>query len=282
MAKVKAGRYQMPPFLPEIQDLISRMLTVNIEERIKLDQIKEHPAFHLFLPKNYSIPNPIPLPFLPEPIDVSTIDEKLFTVLVHLGFLDESEIKDELESKTHNMAKVFCHILTTGFSLESLPWDDELQNQVASIPNDEFLVDGQDGQRAFTLHANDPFYKRQAPMSMGSPDIFSLVEKTQWVDNQVDIDVEYEGKTEIPDITVPLPQLFAGIQQQLSLQMYKYFYPNDMTLFTKYPEDNMYIVVQAQYTSRETISLTLRHMHGSVLLFSTFVQMINDIISSFG
>lgn len=284
MAKVKSGRYQMPPFLPEIQDLISRMLTVDSSKRITLNEIKLHPAFHLFLPKNYEIPEPIPLPVLPDPIDTTDLDEKLYSVLIHLGFQNETEIRAELQANSHNMAKVFTHILTTGFSLESLPWEKDKLSLVKTdaVPSDEFLVDSNDQPQAFTLHSNDSFgHKKAAPMSLGSPDIFSLVEKAPWMGDQDPPEVEFEGNTDIPDITIPLPKLFEAIQQQLSSNQYKYFYPNDVTLFAKFPDEKVFIVIQAKYTTKDTITLSLRHLHGSVLLFSPFVHMIQDIINSF-
>ena len=41
---MKAGAYTMPQFLPgELQELISRMLTVNPEERITIEEVRRHP-----------------------------------------------------------------------------------------------------------------------------------------------------------------------------------------------------------------------------------------------
>lgn len=291
MAKVKSGRYQMPPFIPEIQDLISKMLVVDTKKRITIPQIKEHPAFRLFLPKNYIIPKPIPLPYLPDPVDVETIDKKLFTVMVHLGFQDEDEIRSELQSNKHNMAKVFAHILTTGFSLESLPWDNQQVSKESKDSDDsnnekeneeeisQFIVDSSEPARAFTLHANDPFYRKPHSMSLGSPDIFSLVEKAPWVTDQEEI--EFEGDSEINDIVIPIPILFEALQQQLTANQYKYFYPNEVTIFTKCPDSNMVVVVQATYQTKEAVTLHMRQIHGSVLLFSNFIQMIKGVVNSF-
>lgn len=290
MAKVKSGRYQMPPFIPEIQDLISKMLVVDTKKRITISQIKEHPAFHLFLPKNYIIPNPIPLPYLPDPVDVDSIDKKLFTVMVHLGFQDEDEIRQELQSDKHNMAKVFAHILTTGFSLESLPWgsqqeskdkdvDDSNNEKEIDDDSNQFIVESGENTRAFTLHTNGPFYRKPHSMSLGSPDIFSLVEKAPWVTDQEEI--EFEGESQIEGIQIPLPKLLEALQQQLTANQYKYFYPNEITLFTKCPNSNMVVVMQATYPTQDVIDLHMRQIHGSVLLFSNFIQMIKGVVNSF-
>ncbi|OHT00463.1 hypothetical protein TRFO_32871 [Tritrichomonas foetus] len=276
MIKVKNGRYQMPPFIPEIQDLIARMLVVDPTKRLTIDQIKEHPAFHIGLPKNYTIPKPLPLPFLPDPINVESLDPKIYTVLVHLGYNDEEEIHSELESSSHNMAKVFCHILTSTFSFDSLPWDDN--GTLSHYPSEAFLVES---QQAFTSSA-DPFTKKLPPLSAGSPDLFSsVVEKTQWpTDNEMPADT-FEGGTIISSIKLPLLQLITGIQQMLTTHMFKFFYPNDFTIITKHPDDLMYIVIIASLDEDDSVSLNIQHKNGSIVLFSTFVQMVQDLINSF-
>ena len=53
MGKVKTGVYVMPPFLHrDVKDLISRMLVVDPDKRISMDEIREHPWYTTNPPKS--------------------------------------------------------------------------------------------------------------------------------------------------------------------------------------------------------------------------------------
>ena len=68
LTKVKSGVFTMPPYLHrDIQDLISKMLTVNPDERITIEEIKKHPWFNSF-----PIPQVPPTPLL-EPVISSSL-----------------------------------------------------------------------------------------------------------------------------------------------------------------------------------------------------------------
>ena len=334
MIKVKNGRFQMPPFLPEIQDLISRMLVVDPTKRIRLEQIKEHPAFRICLPQNYVIPTPLPLPYMKEPIDVESLDPKIFPVLIHLGYSNKEEIIEELSSDSHNMAKVFCYILTSSFSFENLNWSGQ-NHPLNRLSSDEYLIESNpfdDGQndgfpapahsivtassaddtkstdqnshnqnsenRARLTATSTSSLPHRPPESVrlksyastrtvmptllaGSPDVFgSLIEKTPWP-AEVDAQDFFEGTSTIKDIKVPLLQIIAAIQQHLTSHNYIYYYPNDMMIITKHPEDDMYIILAANYDDNNTISLSIHHKNGSLMLISAFIQSIQQIIDSF-
>lgn len=286
----------MPPFIPEIQDLISRMIVVDPLKRLTISQIKQHPAFRIGLPSNYIVPTPLPLPFLTEPIDTDALDPNIFTVLIHLGYANEEEIKSDFRSSSHNMTKVFCYIMTSSLSFENLPWD---QNKtIMPYASEEFLVDSSD---AFANTSNDQLPVKQSqgsisvnpsgsnasikaslpPLSPGSPDLFSsFVEKNSWTEENSDKG-KFEGSTNIEKIKIPMINLIAGIQQVLVSHHFKYFFPNDFTLILKHPDDNMYILLIANDNDDSTVSLYIQHKNGSMLLFSTFIQMIQDFIDSY-
>lgn len=295
MIKVKNGRYQMPPFIPEIQDLISRMIVVDPLKRLTISQIKQHPAFRIGLPTNCILPTPLPLPFLTEPIDTDSLDPNIFTVLIHLGYANEEEIKADLQSSSHNMTKVFCYIMTSSFSFESLPWDEN--KAIMPYASEEFLVDSHNSfindssssgnvpaVKNISSHSsatNIPLKASLPPLSPGSPDLFSsFVEKNSWSEENEPKD-KFEGTANIDDIKIPMIDLITGIQQILVSHHYKYFYPNDFTLILKHPDDNMYILIIASDNDDSTISLSIQHKNGSMLLFSAFIQMIQDFINSY-
>ena len=292
----------MPPFIPEVQDLISRMIIVDPLKRLTISQIKQHPAFRIGLLQNYIVPTPLPLPFLTEPIDTDALDPNIFTVLIHLGYANEDEIMSDLQASSHNMTKVFCYIMTSSFSFENLPWYEN--KAIMPYASDEFLVDSSDAfvntatnnngnADQSTIKSNTASISANTssssvslkaslpPLSPGSPDLFSsFVEKNSWTEEKDDHD-KFEGNASIEKIKIPMINLIAGIQQILTSHHFKYFYPNDFTLIIKHPDDNMFILMIASETEDSTVSLHIQHKNGSMLLFSTFTQMIQDFIDSY-
>lgn len=282
MAKVKLGRYQMPPFLPEIQDLISRMLAVDPTKRITIDQIKEHPGFKLGFPKNYLVPSPLPLPSLPDPIPVDRIDAKVFSVLTHLGYSDERDVKAELESSESNMAKVFYHMMTSTMSVEILPWEGEtLEGMHPS--EDNFMVED-NAPVVFT--SSDPFHRERITqaLSLGSPDLYSFVEREAAWPEPVDAAESGvpDGRTVIGKVGVSLEKVAAGIQQLLANHSYPYFYPNDATIITRiYEGEMMYVIIRLDYCGRDEVTISADHIHGTAVQFSSFIHLIDEFLESY-
>ena len=175
------------------------------------------------------------------------------------------------------MAKVFCHILTNNFNLESLPWDDN-PSGLHQVPSDIFMMES---HQAFT-NAGDPLApKKMHLMSIGSPDLFSsVVEQTPWPAAADDGDM-FEGSSTINGVKIPLLQVITGVQQMLKTHNYKFFYPNDLTIITRHPDDVMYLVIRFAAEEDNTLTITIQHKCGSVILFSAFVQMVQDLVNSF-
>eukprot|EP01112_Ceratiomyxa_fruticulosa_P005304 TRINITY_DN1591_c0_g1_i1.p1 TRINITY_DN1591_c0_g1~~TRINITY_DN1591_c0_g1_i1.p1 ORF type:complete len:757 (+),score=155.94 TRINITY_DN1591_c0_g1_i1:1797-4067(+) len=143
LAKVKAGVFSMPQFLPkDAQDLITRMLTVDPSKRITMAEIKTHPWFNSDRPRlsssmsslNSNSGSPIAdlkdkadkdkllrefdrsnnnLDELPgDPLaDASQIDEEIFRSLKALGWGTDQEIQDSLLSDSPNTITVFYRLL---------------------------------------------------------------------------------------------------------------------------------------------------------------------------
>ena len=284
MAKVKMGRYQMPAFSPEIQDLVARMLTVDVTKRITLEQIKAHPAFHIGYPRNYTIPSPLPLPSLPDPIDTSSLDPKIFKVLLDLGYFSEGEVKAQLESTSTNMAKVFVHMLTSSMSLEWLPWDGETGEE--EVPAENFLID--ENPIAFAAQSgpdhSDPFHRRRnmQPMSLGSPDLFSFVQKSTWGGEGVVSEDSHESNVvTLGKITITLPVLMASLQQLLIQNSCVFFHPNDETLITRFGDANLFVVIQAVFADPGQFALKVRQVNGSPRDFSLFLRIVEDFLDTF-
>ena len=280
MAKVKMGRYQMPAFAPEIQDLIGRMLLVDPSKRITIADIKEHPGFRIGYPRNYQVPTPLPLPNLPDPITVESIDPKVFTVLTDLGYVNEKDIKSELEASKTNMAKVFVHMLTSTMSLDWLPWNDEIGDGVAE---DEFLVEDPQPMAFMEQSSSDPFHRPQKitqQLSLGSPDLFSFVEKSTW-GAEVPPPPVGANKVTVGKMTSTLPKICASLEQLITGHSYKYFHPNDETLLMKVEDGEVYIIIKVIQVGADQFTLQLQQVGGSPAEFPAILSMFEEFAETF-
>ena len=119
-----------------LKDLIGRMLLINPQERITIDQIKQHPAFRIGLPDSYVVPTPLPIPSITEPIDVNTLDPTVLSTILEIGFANKDELIAEFSREGHSMAKVFYSMLTSNVTLESMPWSNCL---IKEHPSEAYL-----------------------------------------------------------------------------------------------------------------------------------------------
>ncbi|KAG5353804.1 hypothetical protein C0989_001921 [Termitomyces sp. Mn162] len=112
LEKVKAGTFEFPEDMDALaQDLIGRMLTIDVAERITMPDIMTHPFFMLHSPK-------IPINVAPrldsaaQPIDIQSIDPDIFANLRTLwsGTSDE-DIKERLSNDKPGLEKGIYHLL---------------------------------------------------------------------------------------------------------------------------------------------------------------------------
>ncbi|KAG6891207.1 hypothetical protein C0995_008459 [Termitomyces sp. Mi166 len=112
LEKVKVGKFEFPEDMdPLAQDLISRMLTIDVAERITMPDIKAHPFFMLHPPK-------VPINVTPrldsatQPIDRQSIDPDILANLRTLwnGTSDE-DIKERLSNDKPGLEKGIYHLL---------------------------------------------------------------------------------------------------------------------------------------------------------------------------
>ncbi|KAJ6232623.1 protein kinase [Anaeramoeba flamelloides] len=108
--KIKKGKYTFPPDLDETEmDLISKLLTVDPVERIGIKEIKKHPFFTAELPKNYILPSPLINyeDILKKPISPRKVDHDIVEEIEQLGWIQNTEILERLQSKDSNIVKIF-------------------------------------------------------------------------------------------------------------------------------------------------------------------------------
>lgn len=103
LQKVQMGQYHLPLDLPkELRDIIKRMLTVDPETRITLEQIKAHPWFNSIPPRNYTEDN-----FVVPRDPIVSPDPLIMRSLVDLGWGDAKSVAAELGKVGPSMEKVF-------------------------------------------------------------------------------------------------------------------------------------------------------------------------------
>ena len=244
------------PDLPEpIQNLISRMLTVDPSLRITIEEIKEHPAFRMFTPEGYEFPRPFPVPFIAEPMNPKDVPPATFSVLRSIGYQNDQEIIDELTAPHHTMAKVFAHMLSHDIAIDALNWPTDVETE--AIPNEAFMI-SPDPQAMGSLHMNDPFRRRKSIPDVSSPETFSLVERrftTPFPDQQD----KYEEEDQTFDkIYVPLDHIMCGLQKCLVGEAgFEYLHPDDQHLLARNTADDSYVIFIAQYTDEDEIQLKM-------------------------
>ena len=102
--KILSGKFNLPNYLSnEAKDLISKILKVNPAERIKINEIKKHPWFNLYNPKNnYFFGIDINKIIMP-------IDEEIVQDMSNFG-IEPNIIID-------NILKNYCNNITTIYNL---------------------------------------------------------------------------------------------------------------------------------------------------------------------
>jgi BR serine/threonine kinase len=252
LAKVKSGRYVMPDLPPEIQSLITGMLTVEPSARITIEKIKAHPAFRLGVPTPvYILPSPVPPPLIIEPIEASTIDPAVFAVLRGIGFASDEELAAEFTMVGTSMAKVFYTMLLSVRSLESYPWDDhEIRHDP---PADPLIVSP---RHLFPSAAEELFARPEPGADNSGSSPYSIAERAEWADI-----CQRELKADLVQpcvgIALPLEVLMGKMQQMLVSLGFQWFHPDDFTIVGRYTDRTMYMVVKVERETAGTVSMNL-------------------------
>lgn len=116
LQKVKAGVFDMPADIdPAAQDLLSRMLEKEPEERITMPEVMAHPFFThhpLRLTGGRSMPTPLALGEMAKPVRGEDIDEDIMGNMRTLWHgASEGEIYKSLMSKDKTWEKAIYHLL---------------------------------------------------------------------------------------------------------------------------------------------------------------------------
>jgi BR serine/threonine kinase len=262
LTKVKTGRYAMPDaFTPDLKDLISRMLELDVDRRIKLDQIKEHPIFRYGLNPAYILPSPLPIPVIPEEIDVENVSADLLTILKSIGYDSDEDIIGELRSPVHSNAKIFYQMflekMTGAGFLEGLPWQG---GSGPEHPADLFYKQAEHfADRDGKFSAGDPFYRRRHFPDIQSPDVTSLAAKADW------------GVVETPEIEPvvidavpgPLVDVALRIQAFFKESGFQWFHQSDLEFLAKQEPGTLVVKIELRYTADDLLAVIVMQKAGS-------------------
>ncbi|KAH0789483.1 CAMK family protein kinase [Histomonas meleagridis] len=276
MNKIKSGQYKMPPFQPEVQDLISRMLCVDVKSRITISQIKSHPAFLMGLPKGYQVPTPLPNPTVSTPIELTPNDLPFMHLLRSIGYNSDDEIIEELTSNEYTSAKMFYQMYNHNTLLDSLPWYDESDGTMIVGPSEiEQALMMPPRQFAAIGNIYDPFAKKKVLVeSIGSVHTpQSFVQRPDW-DTTALPKMSTDIEQMLIGIQLPLEELMLFLQKQLTSCRIKWFHFSDTEMVAKRLETDMLLTLTASYESPEVLTLCVLLLHGQKEEFEVLIKML--------
>ena len=262
LAKVKAGQYIMPPVPPDLQDLVSKMLIVDPNQRIKIEDIKAHRAFRWELPEQYVLPTPLPSPVKSDPIDPSTIDPDIMNALHQIGYIDDAELYKDLVAQGHTMAKVFYRMLTADMSLDALPWFSQQENVYTATDAYMLMPLSSNGSGSLEL-PNGFSYGTSYSEQVSLPSVPSQL-------------LTYDIVQPFIGIRLPWEVLMTNMQGFLTAQDFQWFHPDDYTLISRRAEDLMYLIVKLEHGEEETVNMRICFWHAS----QEAIQMILEILAA--
>lgn len=276
LSKVKSGRYQMPDsFDDRVKDLISRLLELDCDVRLSIDQVKAHPAFHILLPDSYSIPCVLPPVSLYGAVQLPPSDSQILVVLRGIGYQTEQEILSELASPDPTPAKTFYWMWKSQLSFEALPWD------AAREP-----LDAGQGERPLIVSPHQPLLAMQSPqldqygramkVQAQSPGSVaqSLAERATWLGDtrQVQSEDESGQGAEWSVVAVPLEWVLATLQHAFDADGIQWFHHTDLDMIIKNPELETYISLHADRIETEQSDFQMTLLRGDGGWFQAFVS----------
>jgi BR serine/threonine kinase len=251
---IKRGTFQMPAFAADVQDLVRKMLTVDVKQRITIRQIKTHPAFRRGLDPCYVLPSPLPFAPFTEPLNVANIPAEVLEILKQIGFRDRRDLIGQLESRENPIAKVFVALLMGTTDLEQLPWTcaQSGASTIApidfSIPIQPADLPGRESEGLIAEHAGLP----ESP-SLGSCSFDAV---PLWFDGPIlpsqvlaTVTIEIRGR--------PLWAVMTAIQNGLGRLSYLWFHPDPRLICIRSTDATAYYSVSATLQAPMEAALTL-------------------------
>ena len=265
--KISSGVFETPNTHPEIRDLISRMIAVDPEKRLSVEGIKEHLAFSMYLPDDYILPAPLPLLHYYNPIDVSSIQPNVLSVLQDIGYSSRDELIHDLETGGQYMAKIFYFMLIRLIDYTALPWhqascstclfDDPDESPAGGISKYESLNSG---------------------ILLDSNTCFSLAQKQDWTVG--DLLPTSSIKEVIMKIeNYYLTDIMYALQVHLLENEYSFFFIDDETLIAM-KDQKIYVTIKAETLEFFNFNLHVTLQVGQEEDFQELENCLNELIET--
>lgn len=279
MEQIKLGHFEMPNFHPDICDLISRMLTVDPTARIRIKDIKAHPAFGIGLPIGYAFPSPIPASPHSDPVDVALVDPKILKVLTEVGFT-EAELAMDLRQPWHTPGKLFLQAITKSVALEQLPWTDARKCKLVVCSPAPVVSIGHP-EPAGRVGSADPFKRGQKLEAADElPVKYSWATIPDWIVEEK-AEIIYAQEREFEDLQIPCDVLVGKLQNLLTGISCDWFFPDDTRIIARHPSGAFLTLdVVHQCAERvgdqmiDTVTLFVRMSKGTADVFEEIGCMI--------
>lgn len=139
--KILIGKFEIPPFVSDnAKDLIRRILVVNPNHRLKINQIIKHPWFKQFNDK-ICLNNGLSLKEL-----IIPIDEEIVQKMIEFGYKPE-DIRKNILSNRHNHATTVYYLLVKAKVREG-------KSSVSDLGGEEFLKYSKDNKNKISNYTN--------------------------------------------------------------------------------------------------------------------------------
>lgn len=244
LAKIKKCEYKISGKHEEIDDLISKILVADPNERLSIEQIKNHPAFLKYLPDGYVLPKPLPLPNIEEPINPDLVDKRVIQILLEIGYKNIEELKLDFLSNERTMAKIFYFILKQQNNQYLMKWKGNQEQNECDNQNSDFynLYEKNTGWKLFNLN----YKKYKYEYNINNYSFYDLIYL---------------------------------IQQLLTKMKYDWYYPNEQILIAKIDEYEI-ISFEIKCSDNNILKLIIKANEPTEKDFQNIINEINSILST--
>jgi BR serine/threonine kinase len=273
VGRIKSGVFVMPEFDLRIQNLIARMLTVDVNRRITLGKIKEHEAFRMDVGNlSYCVPTPWLLPVSHDPIQISAGDVSSLRLLRSFGYESDEEIMGELLSTGDTTAKRIWQLVSCGRRM-SPRWGEEDGEPTEPIPVSAEMIE----EETPVGEPKDHFYRRHQPIGQPSLGAYSMARPAGLpslgsADNvEISRNLKHNGTRE---------NLVGALQEVLASRGFQWSYPNPRDLFARNSERGFEVEFRVEYHAVGQLAVGVTLVEGDEDLFERIVDDIDNYLKS--
>ena len=253
------------------------MMNVDPIRRASLEQVKAHPSFKRGLSLSYILPTPIPFLSFSESIDPNTVSSDIIKLLQQIGFTDDNELREELQSQENTMAKVFISMLSAHIDLEKLPWDKSPSGGTHYSPmspkqimiNQESFFNYEDG----SLHFSNS--SRRPSLEFGN----SMAIRPEWIVEAANISAVF-GEITIDFEDLLIYDIMCRIEEISDEKGMQWFHPDPLTMYIRSQDVQLYLSINATFYGETKISIQIRHHKGTPEQFAEFADYLKQTIGS--